>query len=272
MIRQVGENSYRAVETWQCLYTEREASERTLWDRRIEIGGIRDRYWPFPVDVRRMDRYPDTLHTTFHVFYESLDWVRFLERNPNLGVRIVRASLGVSLPNTDIDGNVISGRDHTDKTGRTMWEITKGRSATPYPHAVIRVFLMTRNVQYINLFLGAIGKVSKGSMPHFYPYNARGELMLVAIRSTPRLIDPDIEAVSYDFIGREGGWRDSGLSRQFGMKVYQEPLYDVQTGDVIDGAYSRIARWVPTLATRKPNFYAAHDFLLIDSSLSWYMG
>lgn len=268
VIRQVGTNSYRAVEVWRCATSEAAAAQATLWARAV-AGLPGGRYSPAPVDVRRIDRKPCVGRTRFDVFFETLDWVRWLERNPGNGIRIVRASLGGRLPNTDLDDNVISGIDHTDVTGRTRWDIDKGKLTIPNPNAMIRVYSMTRTVAMIDQYLPDIGKVASSGMSRFGRFSSAGEPMLIGLRSTPRLADPDIEAVSYDFLCREGGWTAGSRSRKFELKVGEEPVYD-EEGE-LTGATAKVARMVPTDTVRTPNIFAAANFGQINELLSWYM-
>lgn len=269
VIRQVGPNSYRVVQVWRCATSEAAAAQATLWAATV-AGLPGGRYSPLPVDVRRIDCKPCSGRTRFDVFFETLDWVRWLERNPGNGIRIVRASLGSQLPNTDLDDNVISGIDHTDLTGRTRWDIDKGKLTIPYPNAMIRVYAMTRSVATFEQYLDDIGKVSSSGMTHFGPFSSAGEAMLVGIRSTPRLVDADIEAVTHDFLCREGGWAAGRRSRKYELRVGLEDVYDNE-GEKIAGVTAKVARMVPTTQWRTPNIYAESNFGQIDQLLSWYM-
>jgi len=268
-VKRLGLNRWRGVRIYECPVAEAELHAHVLWDTTLsDYGG--GRYSPVATRVWRRDKRPSTASSTIVVWYETLDWDSWLERNPGHGVRFIRSSLSGRLPKQDLNGRVIDGYDYEDTTGRVVWKQVAGKLTIPEPRGMIRVYSMTRNQGMITSYLDHVGSVSSTYMTHFGPFSGSGESMLWSLRSTPRLGDPGIEAVTYDFLCLDGGWNNSIESRKHEMQVVESPVKDY-LGVEISGVYERFATMVPTSTTRTASVFKTANFSAINALLGWYL-
>ena len=198
-VRRTGENQWRGVEIWEGPANEAEAKVADLWNSKLTAPGVGGgNYQPDAVRVRLL-RSPSNTRL-IEVYYKTLPWDEWLERFPGHGVLITNGSIAGRILTTDENGLIVSGLDAVDQTGRTLWKEEGGLYTIPEARAVLRVFAMTRNRGILINNLNNVGKVTSTSMSHFYPFSKKGEAMCIGIRSRPRAGDPDIEAVTYDFL------------------------------------------------------------------------
>ncbi len=274
VVEKIDTNRYRAVEVWQCPKGEADMHEAALWSTVLDGygGGI---FPPWVTKVRVQKNRPNPAKAIITVYYESLNWDAYIARSAaegeSKGVLLIAASIGGALPNTDRDGNVISGRDWTDATGRKIWEIVRGKLTIPCPRAMYCVHAAVAYGSMMNVHACAqkIGYVSSTSMSHFGKFGSAGESMLVDVHSQPRAGNVFVKMVDFHFMCLEGGWSNSQLSRQFSWKVMRQPIYDVETPEVASSSFANTLMLVPTDTTRSPNIFADFNFSWINSLCDW---
>jgi len=273
--RRVGTDRYRAVEVYECPKGEAQQHEAELWVETLDLTGCANVFFkPEAVEIHIHKGVPRLTKAFITVKWESLDWRRYIVRHPSAGVIFIKTSLGVSTPKTDVQGKVIHGIDHTDPTGRTTWEIVKGKITVPAPRAVYRIYAAIHYANrqtLIHDMIQKIGYVSQSTMSHFGNFANAGESRLAAMYVAPELSSPGIGLAAYDFACLEGGWRYDQVSRRFVWKVLRQPIYDVETPAEATGAFGIILSRVPTATTRSPDNYPVWNFQRLNSLCDWYL-
>jgi len=275
--RRVGTDRYRAIEVYECPKAEALGHEEDLWLGRVpfDLTGCAGVFFkPEPVEIHIQKGYPRLTKAHITVKWESLDWRRYIVRHPSAGVVFIKTSLGVSTPKTDVQGRTIHGIDPGDLTGRTTWEIVKGKVTVPAPRAIYRIYAAIHYASrraLIHQMAQKVGYVSRTTMSHFGYFANAGESRLAAMYVAPDLGTPGIGLAAYDFACIEGGWRHDQESRRFDWRVLRQPIYDVETPAEATGAFATTLMRVPTTTTRNPDNYPVWNFQPLNNLCNWYL-
>jgi len=271
VVDRIDTDRWRAVEVYSCDKAEAPGVEASFWGGRLTgYGGFLP---PEAVQVRT-EPHKSPLKRYMVVNWESPTWENYISRHPPRAVLFRDASIAGGLPNTDQNGNVISGIDHTDHTGRKVWEIVRGRQAIAHPRALYRIYAAINSASVmglVDLAVRYIGRVSKTYITHFGFFAGVGDSMLIAVRSRPRAGNPKVTMAAYDFLCMEGGWNNSARARQFIWSVVRQPVYDYEDMTPISGSFAKVAMLAPQTDTRASNTYLSTNFSALNHLLDWYM-
>jgi len=206
------------------------------------------------------------------VDYRTLTNDEYMERFPSKGIVYTRASSRSEAMLLDQNGNMISGVDPSDTTGKSVWKIESGPDTILRPQIVYIVHAHTSaRTYYVDVFADKLGMLNSNMMTKLGQYGAdAGELLFFRMEARPNPHDKVHYIVDYSFLwsGKKStSWNELTVSRKWEKKVITVPVLNLAgkaTGDT-----KQIYSLVPTNTTRTAKPFKSYNFLLIDSICQW---
>jgi len=264
------DRAFAVTDVYECPNEELESTFAAKISHPIMMSGA---LWDgelHPVDGTYQKSYFPTGKGRIIIQYRTLTIEEYLEYSASVmgqakGVLLRRGSIDYVSVRTDDSGNVVSGLDPTDVTGRTRWEIVSGRPYKVEPHVLFRIracVIADPTTEYSRL-----GFVNSTSMPSFGdPYGQIGHLLLVGVRDEHTKFNTSVRWAEFDFLGSKVKWADNGYTaRKLSLALMQMRVYDTSGADT--GTLREARVWQPTGETRAGPEFETADFGYLDSML-----
>jgi len=199
----------------------------------------------------------------------------YINRFPNKGyVESVGAARGEQAI-VDLDGNIVSGIDPSDVTGRTSFQVVSGAATLYRPSITYRLHAnVTFKRTYVDPFLQLVGSVNTNGMSQLGGSGTgqRGTLMLGSVQYVRHPEYYDRILVDYDFWQTPTPgtpWNDLTTRQKYDRKAVAVPLIDTAGTEIGSKTAHVLVAATMAAGEEKTVLYPTKSFQQLESLLLW---